>query len=86
MCLVSRSPSRSSPTVDRKQIVALEERLKVLETEKPTLELANSLLVIENQQVKQECQELRRAVELQEKDRGGASIMEGGKNNFEKQV
>ena len=83
---IANTPSRSSPTVDRKQIVALEERLKVLEKEKATLELANSLLVIENQQVKQECQELRRAVELQEKDRSGASIMEGEKNNLEKQV
>ena len=60
------TPSRASPTVDGKKNVALEERLKVLEKEKATLELANSLLVIENQQVKQECQELRRAVELQE--------------------
>jgi hypothetical protein len=83
---VANTPSRASPTVDRKQIVELEERLKVLQKEKATLELANSLLVIENQQVKQECQELRRAVELQEKDRSGASIMEGEKNNLEKQV
>ena len=60
------TPSRASPTVDRKKNVALEERLKVLEKEMATLELANSLLVVENQQVKQECQELRRAVELQE--------------------
>ena len=60
------NPPRASPTVDREKNIALEERLKVLEMEKTTLELANSLLVIENQQVKQECQELRRVVELQE--------------------
>ncbi len=83
---IANTASRASPTVDRKQIVALQECLKVLQKEKANLELANSLLLIENQQVKQECQELRKAVELQEKDSSGASIMEGGNSNLEKKV
>jgi len=78
------TPSRASLTVDREKNVAVEQRLKVLEKEKASLELANSQLVIENQQVKQECQELQRAAELQGRIR--ASIMEGKKNNLEKQL
>jgi hypothetical protein len=78
------TPSRASLTVDRGKNVAVEERLKVLEKEKASLELANSQLVIENQQAKQECQELQRAAELQGRIR--ASIMEGKKNNLEKQL
>ena len=78
------TPSRASLTVDREQNIAVGERLKVLEKEKASLELANSQLVIENQQVRQECQELQRAAELQGCIR--ASIMEGKKNNLEKQL
>jgi len=75
------APHAKCATLDR---APTEERLKVLEKEKASLELANSQLVIENQQVKQECQELQRAAELQGRIR--ASILEGKKNNLEKQL